>query len=92
MHRRITATATAVVAAASLALVGAPTPELAPLAIHSTTEATPYQAYKGAGYVCSALDMASPERAALWLHQHRGYSASDATTLVELAQAHGCQA
>lgn len=89
MRTKITATATALVAATTLALVGMPTPDLQTLAV-AHTDAPAYEGYKGAGYACSALDMASPERATTWLHEARGYSHTDAAKLIELAQRHGC--
>lgn len=91
MRTKLTATATALVAATTLALVGMPTPDLQTVAV-AHTDAPAYEAYKGAGYVCSALDMTTPERAASWLHESRGFTHADATKLVDLAQRHGCDA
>lgn len=91
MHRKIATTAAAGVLAAAAALAGMPQPDLHTLAV-AHTDAPAYDAYKGAGYACSALDMTSPDRAALWLVESRGFTHADATELVELAQRDGCEA
>lgn len=91
MHRKLTATAAALVAASALALVGAPTPDLRDQAVRATQDANAYEGWKGAGYACSALASTTPEDAVAWLRDSRGYSDRDATELVELAERDGCE-